>query len=291
MKNGKNYLTGIFITGILCSGFSFADKIKKESVKQTEKRLSELYASIPSGTLKTGQTYFDIPAFNMGITEVTNAEFKAFLDDLKTKEQLDKYHRYFPDTTCWNVQPMQTHYFSHPAFGNYPVVNITKEAAIAYTNWLTEKNKEISENQKIIFRLPSKAEWIYAAKGNDENAVYTWKAPYLRGRNGHLLANFMHVPNGSLTKGEDGLPVFVKNALAESPYEYNQYTSVVRSYGASDWGIYNMNGNVAEMLLDSDEVIGGSWNDYGYDIRNESTQKHNGQPLPTIGFRVVMLKQ
>lgn len=40
------------------------------------------------------------------------------------------------------------------------------------------------------------------------------------------------------------------------------------------------------MLVESEEVIGGSWYDGGYDIRNRSIKKYNGASA-LIGFRMV----
>ena len=37
------------------------------------------------------------------------------------------------------MEPMTTHYHSHPAYDQYPVVNITPAAATAYCEWLTDK--------------------------------------------------------------------------------------------------------------------------------------------------------
>jgi formylglycine-generating enzyme required for sulfatase activity len=67
---------------------------------------------------------------------------------------------------------------------------------------------------------------------------------------------------------------------------YTDLTAPVRSYWPNDYGIYNMNGNVAEMVADKDIVAGGSWNDTGYDVRNKSEKPYKGAAR-TIGFRVV----
>ena len=47
-----------------------------------------------------------------------------------------------------------------------------------------------------------------------------------------------------------------------------------------------MSGNVAELVSDGAEAMGGSWNDTGYDVRVESEQPAT-QPKSTIGFRMV----
>jgi formylglycine-generating enzyme required for sulfatase activity len=81
----------------------------------------------------------------MGKYEVSNGEFKLFLDNLKQTKNYESYYKYYPDTMLWNKNfaqafhdPMTNMYNYHPAYRNYPVVNITHEAAVAYCEWLTE---------------------------------------------------------------------------------------------------------------------------------------------------------
>ncbi|MEI8201577.1 MAG: hypothetical protein WCH34_01100 [Bacteroidota bacterium] len=56
--------------------------------------------------------------------------------------------------------------------------------------------------------------------------------------------------------------------------------------GLSTSGIYNMCGNVAEMVAEKGIAVGGSWKDTGYDVRIESTINYS-EPSPSIGFRPV----
>jgi formylglycine-generating enzyme required for sulfatase activity len=63
-------------------------------------------------------------------------------------------------------------------------------------------------------------------------------------------------------------------------------TAPAESYSPNGYGLYNMNGNVAEMISDGDFAVGGSWNSPGYDIRNQSIKKFKGAH-PTVGFRIV----
>ena len=63
-------------------------------------------------------------------------------------------------------------------------------------------------------------------------------------------------------------------------------TAPAESYYPNKFGIYNMSGNVAELVSDDTVAMGGSWNDTGYDVRVESEQPAT-QPKSTIGFRMV----
>ncbi len=49
-----------------------------------------------------------------------------------------------------------------------------------------------------------------------------------------------------------------------------------------------MNGNAAEMIVDSDMAAGGSWRSPGYDIRNESLMSFK-EASPEVGFRPIAI--
>lgn len=61
----------------------------------------------------------------------------------------------------------------------------------------------------------------------------------------------------------------------------------VKSYKKNDFGLYNMSGNVSEMLQDKGVAAGGSFRDPGYDIRIQSRKKYDHLAFD-IGFRVLM---
>ena len=67
---------------------------------------------------------------------------------------------------------------------------------------------------------------------------------------------------------------------------YSFHTAQVSSYLPNDKGFFCTIGNVAEMISGKEIVVGGSWHDPGYDVRNESYKTYKGAG-PTIGFRVV----
>ena len=58
------------------------------------------------------------------------------------------------------------------------------------------------------------------------------------------------------------------------------------SYYPNEFGFYNLNGNVSEMISDSEKAVGGDWTCPGYDVRIES-EKEFKEAHPTVGFRVV----
>ena len=142
----------------------------------------------------------------------------------------------YPDTTCWvnDFQNAENEiymrlYFSHPNYNEYPVVGVNWEQANAYCNWRTDfLMKGLGGNAKFIqrYRLPTEAEWEYAARGK-EGKELPWENEDVKSDNGCYYANFKP-DRGNYTM--DG----------------NIITSKVGIYSANSNGLYDMAGNVAE---------------------------------------------
>jgi formylglycine-generating enzyme required for sulfatase activity len=99
--------------------------------------------------------------------------------------------------------------------GNRPVININWEDASAYTRWLSEQTGHH-------YRLPSEAEWEYAAAAGT-NTFYPW------GNNG----------------GENHAVCF----NCGSRWDARQ-TAPAGSFAANAFGLYDMAGNVLEWVAD-----------------------------------------
>jgi len=225
----------------------------------------------------------------------------------------------YPDSLVWMRdfsysynEPFTRLYFSHPSYNEYPVVGITWKQAIAFCHWRTNNSnfyldKGNKKDEKIdgIYRLPTEAEWEYAARGNSKtNNMYPWGSPYTRTKEGRLLANFK--PGRGDYFGSDA-----KND--------NIYTSKVQSYPENAYKLFDMAGNVAEwtssvyyeggynfmgdfspdlqynakeedpISMKRKVVRGGSWKDIAYNIQ-VSTRNYEYQDTAKsyIGFRCVL---
>ncbi len=215
------------------------------------------------------------------------------------KEEIEIY----PDTTVWIKdfnysynEPMHNDYFSHPAYQDYPVVGISWKQAVAFCNWRThyknsyqkEKNKPLVNN----FRLPTEAEWEYAARGGIPAGTYPWGSPYLLNDRGCFLANF-------------------KPLRGDYASDQAVYAVEAKSFLPNDYNLYNMAGNVAEwtessydpgayeyvsslnpnMSLNDEKrkvVRGGSWKDVAYFLRVSSRDyEYQDTARSYIGFRTV----
>jgi formylglycine-generating enzyme required for sulfatase activity len=249
------------------------------------------YAFVPMGTLINNGKTVSCQAFYIKKTEVTNEEYKVFLNDLKKQGKMDEYKIAYPDSTKWlnrnaYMQPYMEFYFSHPAYDNYPVVNISRQGAILYCKWLTEKfNAKIKNKNKYFndFRLPCAEEWMLAAKGGHNDAIYPWESKATVDADGNYFCNFKYLESPDAKKTKTNLESGISPAI-------------VSHFKPNDYGIYDMAGNVAEMVQvygDSTSVSigtkGGSFVDDESHIKIDGPDAYKGitDASPFIGFRPV----
>jgi gliding motility-associated lipoprotein GldK len=144
----------------------------------------------------------------------------------------------YPDTLCWihdfpysYNEPLTQSYFWHPTYDHYPVVGVNWNQARAFCVWRTALFNNYLQSKKQAglndFRLPSEAEWEWAARGGYEANPFPWGGPYSKNEKGCLLANFK--PNrGNYVDDGGTTPV------------------IVGHYNANSFGLYDMSGNVSE---------------------------------------------
>lgn len=250
------------------------------------------FVFIPSGKASIDDKELSFRSFYMSAHEVTNLEYREFLVSLKESGKNKELELAKPDTTVWNMipgsymDPMVEHYFSHPAYDNYPVVGISRLGAEMYAEYVSEQYQEIYGKQIAPFRLPTKGEWIYAAKGGLENSPYPWGGPYLRNAKGCYLANYMPVGDQSIASDQEGNPYIVEETGGRLYDDGAFFTASVNSYFPNDYGLYNMSGNVAELVAKEDIAMGGHWKSTGHDVQVTSAEKFE-KANPFTGFRLV----
>lgn len=212
----------------------------------------------------------------------------------------------YPDTIMWlrdfqysYNDPKMKMYFSHPGYANYPVVGVTWEQAQAFCQWRTQLFNNANYVAGQDYRLPTEAEWEYAARGGRSMALYPWGGNYVRDKRGCFMANFKPM-RGSYTD-DDGAT-----------------TMKVAMYPPNDYGLFDMAGNVSEWTSsafnsstsslvadmnptfqynaknDDDDVLkrkvvkGGSWKDIAYYLQcGVKTYEYQNESRPYIGFRCV----
>lgn len=275
-----------FIYVFIVSTFTFVNigsETLKPLLKKLPKTLKESFKPIPYGVdLNENQDVI----LMMSHAEVTNGQYAMFLNQLESeadKEAFAVQSQNWNDTYTYS-EPYKSNYFAHPAYSEYPVVNVSHDSAVAYCEWLTNTNKRIVEGYKIEFRLPSKEEWIYAARGGLENSAYAWGGPACRNKKGCLLANFKLIGDQNISLN----PNTGKYEIVETNMTSTSAPAPVVTYHPNAYGLFNMNGNAAEMISANGIAMGGSWLSAGADIRNDSELQYS-EPSPSVGFRVLMV--
>lgn len=292
----------------LIAFLSFVQKSKNPITKSIEKQL----ALIPSGTVTIGYDTTGVPirSFYLQKTEVSNAQYIEFIEYTK-KNNPEKLKEIFPDTNVWVKQLhfgefYKKIYLFHSVYADYPIVGVSKKQAEAFCDWLTiQYNAQAKKKfSKVKFRLPSQAEWQFAA-GNGRQDIFPWGGIYMRNSKGMYLANFIRIADDALVK-IDGKVQFVINLNNDTlkpqqeviPFSNDLSHSIsssfittpVVSYFPNKFGLYNMAGNVAEFVQEYGITQGGSWLDYGYSLRNNVASKYDEKKEVSVknGFRVAM---
>ncbi len=201
-----------------------------------------------------------VDGFFMDENEVTNAEYKNFVDETgyvtvaereidweemkkqlppntpkphdsilqpgslifkKTKESVPNLYDY-SQWWEWKIGANWKHPYGPDSTikekENFPVVHISLEDALAYCEWAGR-------------RLPTEAEWEYAARGGQSNARFSW------GNGETKLAAMANTWEGK----------FPTTNTKEDGFESR---APVKSYPPNPYGLYDMAGNVWEWTQD-----------------------------------------
>lgn len=216
---------------------------------------NESLCGLPGTTLDAGpihRVYVD--AFWMDETEVTNAQFKEFVDatGYVTVAEIKPTQEEFPGAPLENLVTGSTVFkptnspvaldqylqwwsyvpganWKQPAGENsnldgkenYPVIHIAYEDAEAYAKWANK-------------RLPTEAEWEFASRGGKAGELYAW-GNELKPNNkyqGNIYQGAFPVAGGD--SGADGW-------VGIAP---------VKQYAPNGYGLYDMGGNVWEWVSD-----------------------------------------
>ena len=298
-------------------GVEYIDKVKMKNLKWGDPKVIEAIGQTPlmlspedrifgKKELDPSKIVYQVEKFNLR---------EAAKRENASKPRSTFIERYaipvYPDTLVWirdfsysYNEPMTQRYFSHPAYGNYPVVGVNWKQADAFCNWRTRYLNSYLESKKKAqesdFRLPTEAQWEYAARGGRSESMFPWGNYYLRNKKGCLLANF-------------------KPGRGNYPEDGGFYTVRADAYWPNDFGLYCMAGNVAEWTSsiyyegsynfqhdmnpdvrwnakDDDPprmkrkvIRGGSWKDVGYYLQTGTrTYEYQDTSKSYIGFRCVI---
>ena len=144
-----------------------------------------------------------ISAFHMGVHEVTNARYAECVDAGQCSAPVH------------SSSATRDSYFGEPAYDDYPVIYVSWFDAAEYCAWVGQ-------------RLPTEAEWEYAARGGLEGKRYPW--------GDDIIGSDANYWSSGDTDGNDTRPV--------------------GSYSANGYGLFDMAGNAWEWVSD--------WHQYYY---------------------------
>jgi formylglycine-generating enzyme required for sulfatase activity len=210
--NGGTFLHGLLLPDVVKWEFTpdpFADQQDDQMIL------------IPGGTFQMGNPNgkagddnvpvhtVTVDSFYMDKYEVTVGQFRKFLEETG----------YEYDWSVWQE------YFVSPE-DNHPMVNVDWHQASAYSSWAGK-------------RLPTEAEWEYAARGGLKGQRYPW-GNYITKND----ANFHRYWE------EDEEYKTVKIEEIDWKDEWSYSTAPVGSFAPNGYGLFDMAGNVAEWCCD-----------------------------------------
>lgn len=216
---------------------------------------------IPGGEFQMGSDHFEdsqpvhkvwVDGFWMDETEVTNRQFERFVEETgyvtvaerkpraedfpgappealvagavvfaepSSAVRLDNYLQWWSYVPGANWRHPEGPESSIKDRMEEPVVHVAYEDAAAYAQWAGK-------------RLPTEAEWDYAARGGIDGAPFVWGDEFQPG--GRFMANTFqgHFPD--------------KNSAADG----YRMAAPVKSYPPNGYGLYDMAGNVWEWTAD-----------------------------------------
>ncbi len=169
-----------------------------------------------------------LDSFWIDQTEVTNAKFADFVkatDYTTTAEQLGNSGVFLPANHQWTL--IDGADWKHPEGPDsnidsrldHPVVHVSWDDAAAYCDWAGK-------------RLPTEAEYEYAARGGLENAEFAWGSEL--NPKDQFRANTWQGYFPDQDRGEDGF----------------SGVAPVKSFPPNGYGLYDITGNVWEWVQD-----------------------------------------
>ena len=281
---------------ILIYSFIFLNSFTFFNYNKDTPNLPKEYVYIPDGSFLDGDSdtskRVSLQGFYMSKYEITNLQYREFLLDMSTKLSVTELEKIKVDSSGWQEiisygEPLFQNYFNHPAYNNYPVVNLQYLGALKYCSWLQQKMQTLNPDFTINIKLPSMLQWTYAARGGRGFvAKYPWSGNYLRDKYGKFLCNFNFIDESAIVRNKDTGEPQIINQIANHSHLFA--TQRVGTYLPNSFGLFNMSGNVAEMVDTIGISMGGSWNSFGGEVKTTSFATYN-KPSSTVGFRPIII--
>ena len=163
----------------------------------------------------------------------------------KDKVRLDDYSQWWAYVPGANWQHPTGPKSNIDGKGNHPVVQVSYEDAMAYAKWAGK-------------RLPTEAEWEFAARGGLNQATYAWGDQLEQ--EGKLPANIWDVKKQ---------PFPVVNPVISAKAGGAMGTSAVGTFPQNGYGLFDMTGNAWQWVAD--------W--YGFNFFAQQAKAHGNQVI------------
>ncbi len=235
-------------------------------------------------------------SFLMSTSEITNLDYLEFLHDIKKIQGKEAFDNMMPDTALWINFPrfgqtLVEVYHDHPAYHDFPAVNIKHEQAVAYCEWLEGvlSTNEWIKGYQVEVKLPSVQEWTYAATGADSANYLPWPGEELQYR-GMTRAYYNRISQFDILRdANDSLQIAESSFYYPYPSSSNTFLGDVHDLETGFWGLAHMAGNASEFVAERGIKKGGSWQDPAYYLMNKVSQTYEGSGASiSTGFRVLV---
>jgi len=243
MRNLLGLIIAIFCLMLMANQAQAANKVKAGKIFRDCPSCPEM-AVIPSGSFDMGSPdsesardkeegpvhRVNVATFALGKTEITRGQFAEFVKETK----------YISGDKCWTLEKgdyeQRIGDWRKPGYAQnnkHPVACINWSDAKAYAEWLSRKTGKK-------YRLPTAAEWEYAARSNTITARYWGDNPddacgYANGADKTAQAQIEGATSWLVHHCTDGFA----------------YTAPVGSFKPNAFGLNDMLGNVWEWVEDT----------------------------------------
>jgi sulfatase modifying factor 1 len=270
----QNALSDIESNMVLIPGGTFMMGTDSTEIYSLMKEYSTKRFGIFEGEIPKHQVSVD--SFYMDKYEVTNAEFKEFVDanpEWSPKEIKPEFHNgsYLKN---WNGNDYTE------GEGDYPVIYVSWYAAFAYSHW---KGK----------RLPTEAEWEFASRGGLIGREFPWgDSPPDSSKANYSETNIGQVTRvGSYAPNDYGLYDMAGNAWEFCLDEYKSYNPAPSINPVAGGTIQSLNESF-KTITTRRVIRGGSWGAAALNLRCSYRDSHPPDGCGNhVGFRCVVSRK